>query len=125
MNLTYFCHKMRGNVEKTNNNPVNIRFVDKTPDIRNLSENITSNVMLIYQNIIKSMFGYTQYQAYGLSQTIPTLWSITSNTAPISVYMHMDNVSVCKVCTTRQAQSHTHTFLAFTYNPSTTSGSGS
>jgi len=49
MNLTYFRPKMRGNVENKNNNPVNIRFVDKTSDIRNLSENITSDVILIYQ----------------------------------------------------------------------------
>jgi len=47
MNLAYFRPKMRGNVEK--NNPVNIRFVAKTSDIRNLSENITSDVMLKYQ----------------------------------------------------------------------------
>ena len=40
---------MRGNVENKDNNPVNIRFVDKTSDIRNLSENIISDVMLIYQ----------------------------------------------------------------------------
>jgi len=39
---------MRGNVENKNN-LVNIRFVDKTSDIRNLSENITSDAMLIYQ----------------------------------------------------------------------------
>jgi len=45
MNLTYFRPEMRGNVEK-NKNPVNIRFVHKTSDIRNLSENITSDVML-------------------------------------------------------------------------------
>ena len=40
---------MRGNVENKNNS-VNIRFVDKTSDVRNLSENITSDVMLIYQS---------------------------------------------------------------------------
>jgi len=34
---------------KKNNNPVNIRFVDKTSNIRNLSENITSDVILKYQ----------------------------------------------------------------------------
>jgi len=39
---------MRGNVENKNNT-VNIRFVDKTTDIRNLSENVTSDAMLIYQ----------------------------------------------------------------------------
>jgi len=44
MNLTYFRPKMRGNVE--NNSPVNIKIVDKTSDIRNLSENITSDIML-------------------------------------------------------------------------------
>jgi len=49
MNLTYFRPKMRGNVENRNNNPVSIRFVDKTSDIRNVSENIISDVMLIYQ----------------------------------------------------------------------------
>jgi len=32
MNLAYFPPKMRGNVEK-NKNPVNIRFVAKTPEI--------------------------------------------------------------------------------------------
>jgi len=47
VNLTYFRPKMRGNVEK--NNPVNIRFVTKTPDIRNLFANITSDAMLKYQ----------------------------------------------------------------------------
>jgi len=31
------------------NNPVNIRFVDKTSDIRNLSKNTASDAMLIYQ----------------------------------------------------------------------------
>jgi len=36
-------------VENVNNNPVNIRFVVKTSDIRNLSENITSHVRLKYQ----------------------------------------------------------------------------
>ena len=30
MNLTYFRPKMRGNAENKNNNPVNIRCVDKT-----------------------------------------------------------------------------------------------
>jgi len=39
---------MRWNVEKSNN-PVNIRFVAKASDIRKLSENITSDVMLKYQ----------------------------------------------------------------------------
>jgi len=39
---------MRGNV-KDNNNPVNIRFVDIRSNIRNLSENITSDVILKYQ----------------------------------------------------------------------------
>jgi len=39
---------MRGNVENKNN-LVNIRFVHKTSDIRKLSENITSDAMLIYQ----------------------------------------------------------------------------
>ena len=49
MNLTYFRPKMREHVENKNNNPVSIRFVDKTSDIRNVSENIISDVMLIYQ----------------------------------------------------------------------------
>jgi len=49
LNLPYFRPKMRGNVENKNNNPVNIRFVAKTSDIRNLSDNITSDVMLKYQ----------------------------------------------------------------------------
>jgi len=43
MNLTYFRPKLRGNVENKNN-PVNIRFVAKTSDIRNLAENIRSDV---------------------------------------------------------------------------------
>jgi len=49
MNLTYFRPKMRGNVENKNNSSVNIRFVAKTSDLRNLSENITSDAMLKYQ----------------------------------------------------------------------------
>jgi len=40
---------MGGNEENQNNNAVNIRFVAKTSDIRNLSDNITSDVMLKYQ----------------------------------------------------------------------------
>jgi len=34
---------------RKNKNPVNIRFVAKTSDVRNLSDNITSDVMLKYQ----------------------------------------------------------------------------
>ena len=49
MNLTYFRPKIKRVCGKQNNNPVNIRFVAKTSDIRNLSENITSDVMLKYQ----------------------------------------------------------------------------
>ena len=44
MNLTYFYPKMRRNVANKNSSPVNIRFVAKTSDIRNLSENIRSDV---------------------------------------------------------------------------------
>jgi len=44
MNLPYFRPTMSGNVEK--NNPVNIRLVAETSEIRILSENITSDVML-------------------------------------------------------------------------------
>ena len=42
-----FRPKMRGNVKK--NNPVNIRFVAKTLDIKSFSVNIISDVMLKYQ----------------------------------------------------------------------------
>ena len=49
MNLTYFRPKIKRVCGKQNNNPVNIRFVAKTSDIKNLSENITSDVMLKYQ----------------------------------------------------------------------------
>jgi len=52
---------MRGNVEK-NNNPVNIRFVAKTSDMRNLYENIISDVMLKYQ---KWQHWYQQGQIKG------------------------------------------------------------
>jgi len=44
MNLTYFHPQKRGNVENIYNNPVNIRFVAKTSDIGNFSENIRSDV---------------------------------------------------------------------------------
>jgi len=44
MNLTYFYPKWEGNVENKNNTPVNIRFVAKTSDIRNFSENIRYDV---------------------------------------------------------------------------------
>jgi len=41
---------MRGKVENKNNNPVSIRFVDKTSNIRNVSENIISDVTLTVAN---------------------------------------------------------------------------
>jgi len=44
MNLTHFCPKLYGKFEKKNNSSVNIRFVDKTSDIRNFSQNIKSDV---------------------------------------------------------------------------------
>jgi len=44
MNLIYFYPKVRGNVVNKNNSPVNIRFVAKTSDIRNFSENIRFDV---------------------------------------------------------------------------------
>jgi len=47
MNLSYFRPEMRGNAQK-NKNPGNIRFVAKTSDNINLSENITSDIMLKY-----------------------------------------------------------------------------
>ena len=45
MNLTYFRPKIKS-MWKTKQQP---RFVAKTSDIKNLSENITSDVMLKYQ----------------------------------------------------------------------------
>jgi len=44
MNLTYFQPRKRRNVENNNNCPLNIRFVAKTSDIRNFSQNIRSDV---------------------------------------------------------------------------------
>jgi len=44
MNLTYFYPQIKGHVVNKNNSPVNIRFVAKTSDIRNISENIRSDV---------------------------------------------------------------------------------
>jgi len=43
MNLTYFQPRKRRIVEN-NNSPLNIRFVAKTSDIRNFSQNIRSDV---------------------------------------------------------------------------------
>jgi len=43
MNLTYFQPRERRIVEN-NNSPLNIRFVAKTSDIRNFSQNIRSDV---------------------------------------------------------------------------------
>jgi len=42
MNLTYFQPRKRRIVENNNNCPLNIRFVAKTSDIRNFSQNIRS-----------------------------------------------------------------------------------
>jgi len=50
---------------KKNKNPDNIRFVAKTSDIRNLSENITSNAMLKYQK---------WQRWYQLVSTITNFW---------------------------------------------------
>jgi len=44
MNLIYIHPQKRENMENINNSPLNIRFVAKTSDIRNLSEHITSDV---------------------------------------------------------------------------------
>jgi len=44
---------MRGNVENKNNNPINIRFVDKISDIRYLSETphlIRHTILLCFKN---------------------------------------------------------------------------
>jgi len=43
MNLTCTFHERIGNVENENNSPVNIKFVSKASDVRNLSENIRSD----------------------------------------------------------------------------------
>jgi len=42
--LTYLHSKRKGNVKNKSNSPVNIRFVAKTSDIMNVSENIRSDV---------------------------------------------------------------------------------
>jgi len=44
MNLTYTCNERIGNVKNKNNSPVHTRFVSKTSNIKNLSENIRSDV---------------------------------------------------------------------------------
>jgi len=62
------------------------------------------------------MFGYRQHQPYGLSQVIPTLWSVTGLTAPIYSYMAkhaQPNGLACEVQSLHKAASamerHTHT----------------
>jgi len=44
MNRTYFYPKIRGNLVNKKNSAVNLRFVVKTSDIINVSENIRSDV---------------------------------------------------------------------------------
>jgi len=44
MNLTSFQPERTGNVENKNNSSFNIRFVAKTSDIKNFSQNIISDV---------------------------------------------------------------------------------
>jgi len=44
VNLTYFQPRKRRNVENKINCPLNIRFVTKTSDLRNFSQNIRSDV---------------------------------------------------------------------------------
>ena len=44
MNRTYFYPKIRGNLVNKKNSAVNLRFVVKTSDIINISENIRSDV---------------------------------------------------------------------------------
>jgi len=46
MNLTNFHREKIGNVENKSNSPINIRFVAKTSDIRNFSQNIGSDVKI-------------------------------------------------------------------------------
>ena len=40
---------------KKNKNPVTIRFVHKTSDIRNLSENMTSDVMFVKKSEVATL----------------------------------------------------------------------
>jgi len=44
VNLTSFQPKRRGNVDNNSGTSVNIRLVAKTADIRNFSQNISSDV---------------------------------------------------------------------------------
>jgi len=65
---------------------------------------------------MKSRFGNTPYQPYGLPQAISTLWSVTSHTAHINRYTHTHNALACKVQGLHNAANtiaHSHC-LAFT-----------
>ena len=55
MNLTHFRPEMRGNAEK-NKNPVNIRFVAKTSDIRNFKY-VLSTMGVSKESISKFLIG--------------------------------------------------------------------
>jgi len=48
MNRTYFYPKIRGNLVNKKNSAVNLRFVVKTSDIINVSENIRSVAVLTF-----------------------------------------------------------------------------
>ena len=62
LNLTYFHPERGGNLENKSNSPVNIRFVAKTSDIRNLSENVVSDVkpvVLFFENTVLYSASFT------------------------------------------------------------------
>jgi len=70
MNPTSFHPERRGNGENKSHSPVNIRFVVKTSDIRNFSQNITfdvktSEVATLVPQHSPSSFGFQDSKTFG------------------------------------------------------------
>jgi len=99
VNLTYLHSNRRGNVKNRNNCPVNIRFVDKTSDIRISLE--ISDLMLKHQK--------WQYCAQSF-----TLWQ----QATIEVTQRDHSVSACSRHVYMGVVLRSHPVLDFVLHPS-------
>ena len=107
---------MRGNVENKNN-PVSIRFVDKTSDIRNVSESITSDVMLTYQKW-PHWYHYQWCQASGADSLVSDLCFVIKLTCRGNALFFGWLLSLCYIINIWSYSRHLHRMLLRGCGPS-------
>jgi len=109
--ITSIYPKGRGNVESKNNSPANIRFVAKTSDIRNFSQNIRSDVKTpevatLEEMAVKNFF-YSDFWVHSFFHCSPS---------KLSVMRVMKRDTSIAVGTTRQ-KIHGNFIIADHFNP--------